>query len=70
MGFNGPNEHLRVEMPPIKGVRAISPVTPYGIPGFVMDVNRSPEQSTSFPIEMNQQVWVAFGACMCSPTPV
>lgn len=23
-----------------------------------MDVNRSPEQSTSFPIEMNQQVWV------------
>ncbi len=58
MGFNGPNEHLRVEMPPIKGVRAISPVTPYGIPGFVMDVNRSPEQSTSFPIEMNQQVWV------------
>ena len=58
MGFNGPNEHLRVELPPIEGVRAISPVTPYGIPGFVMDVNRSPEQSSSFPIEMNQQVWV------------
>ena len=58
IGFNGPNEHLRVELPPIAGVRAISPVTPYGIPGFVMDVNRSPEQSTSLPIALNQEVWV------------
>jgi sulfate transport system ATP-binding protein len=58
MGFNGPNERLRVQLPPIEGVRAISPVAPYGIPGFVLDVNRSPEQSTSFPIKLNQQIWV------------
>ncbi len=57
-GFNGPNEHLRVELPPIEGVRSISPVAPFGIRGFVMDVNRSPEQSTSLPIETGQQVWV------------
>jgi sulfate transport system ATP-binding protein len=58
IGFKGPNEHLRVELPPIEGVRAISPSAPYGIPGFIMDVNRSPEQSTSLPISLDQQVWV------------
>lgn len=58
IGFNGLNEHIRVELPPIEGVRSISPPAPYGIPGFIMDVNRSPEQSTSLPISLNQQVWV------------
>jgi sulfate transport system ATP-binding protein len=57
-GFNGPTERLRVELPPIEGVRSISPVAPFGTRGFVMDVNRSPEQSTSLPIEVGQQVWV------------
>ncbi len=57
-GFNGPNERLRVELPPIEGVRAISPVAPFGTRGFVMDVNRSPDQSTSLPIEVGQPVWV------------
>jgi sulfate/thiosulfate transport system ATP-binding protein len=57
-GFNGPNEHLRVELPPIEGVRSISPVAPFGVRGFIMDVNRSPEQSTNLPIGTGQQVWV------------
>jgi sulfate transport system ATP-binding protein len=57
-GFNGANERLRVELPPIEGVRSISPIAPYGIPGFILDVNRSPEQSSSLPIEPGQEVWV------------
>jgi sulfate transport system ATP-binding protein len=57
-GFNGANERLRVELPPIEGVRSISPIAPYGIPGFILDVNRSPEQSTSLPIDPGQEIWV------------
>jgi sulfate transport system ATP-binding protein len=57
-GFNGPVEHLRVELPTIPGVRAISPPAPYGSPSFVMDVNRSPEQRTNVPLEVGHQAWV------------
>lgn len=57
-GFNGAIERLRVELPPIEGVRSIAPIAPYGIPGFILDVNRSPEQSSSLPIDPGQEVWV------------
>ena len=57
-GFNGPAEHLRVEIPAIHGVRSISPSVPYGHPGFFMDVNRSPEQSTNTPFKKGQEAWV------------
>jgi len=57
-GFNGPVEHLRVEMPAIQGVRSISPSVPYGNPGFIMEVNRSPEQSTNVPLDTDSQAWV------------
>ncbi|MCB2202371.1 ATP-binding cassette domain-containing protein [bacterium] len=57
-GFNGATERLRVELPPIEGVRSISPIPPYGIPGFILDVNRSPEQCSGLPIELGQELWV------------
>jgi len=57
-GFNGPNERLQVELPPIEGVRSISPAVPYGTPGFVLEVNRSPEQSTNLPIYPGSNAWV------------
>jgi nucleotide-binding universal stress UspA family protein len=57
-GFKGPVEHLRVEIPPIQGVRSISPSIPYGHPGFILDVNRSPEQSTNAPLTMGHEAWV------------
>ncbi len=56
--FKGPVEHLRVEIPPIRGVRSISPSIPYGHPGFILDVNRSPEQSTNTPFNTGQEAWV------------
>lgn len=57
-GFNGPTEHLRVEIPAIRGVRSISPAVPYGNPGFIMEVNRSPEQSTNVPFNTGHEAWV------------
>jgi len=57
-GFNGPVEHLRVEIPAIQGVRSISPSVPYGNPGFIMEVDRSPEQSTNSPFETGSEVCV------------
>lgn len=56
--FNGSIEGLRVEMPAIEGVRAISPAVPYGNPSFLMDVNRQPEQSTNLPFEIGHMPWV------------
>jgi sulfate transport system ATP-binding protein len=57
-GFNGSNEQLRVEMPTIEGVRPIAPPVPYGLSGFLLDVNRSAEQSTNFPINPGDKAWV------------
>ncbi len=57
-GFNGANEQLRVEMQPIQGVRPIAPPVPYGLTGFLMDINRSAQQSTNFPIQKGENAWV------------
>jgi sulfate transport system ATP-binding protein len=57
-GFKGSVEDLRVEIPAINGVRSISPAVPYGHPGFIMEVNRSPEQSTNTPFDTGQEAWV------------
>ena len=57
-GFNGPTERLRIELPAVEGVRAISPTVPYGNPSFILEANRSPEQSTNLPIEMDGRAWV------------
>jgi len=57
-GFTGANEQLRVEMPPIDSVRPIAPSIPFGLPGFLLDVNRSAQQSTNFPIQKGDNAWV------------
>ena len=57
-GFNGPDERLRVALPAIPGVRAIAPPVPYGHPGIMLDVARSPEQSTIFPVHTGHPAWV------------
>lgn len=58
MGFSGPVERLRMALPAIPGVRPISPAVPYGHPGLMLDVQRSAEQTSSFPIQAGQQAWV------------
>ncbi len=57
-GFSGAAERLCVEIPAIQGVRAISPTVPYGNPDFLLDVNRSPEQSTNTPLIPGNNAWV------------
>ncbi len=56
--FKGTHEHLRVTLPAILGVRSISPTAPYGNPGFIIDVNRPPEQSVAFPLDIDNEAWV------------
>lgn len=56
--FKGSHEHLRVALPAIQGVRSISPAVPFGNPGFIMEVNRPPEQSVALPLELGQEAFV------------
>ena len=56
--FKGTHEHLRITLPAIQGVRSIAPSVPYGNPGFIVDVNRPPEQSAAFPLSINDEAWV------------
>jgi len=57
-GFKGTHEHLRVAVPAIHGVRSISPSIPYGNPDFIMEVNRTLEQSTALPLEVGSKTFV------------
>jgi len=68
-GFSGPNENIRVEIPAIAGVRPISPAVPYGNLGFIMEVNRSAEQSTNLPIQPGGEVWVGIRRLHVLPHP-
>jgi sulfate/thiosulfate transport system ATP-binding protein len=56
--FKGTHEHLRVALPAIQGVRSISPIVPYGNPGFIMEVNRPPEQSAALPLKVGDDAVV------------
>jgi sulfate/thiosulfate transport system ATP-binding protein len=56
--FKGTHEHLRVALPAIQGVRSISPTVPYGNPGFIMEVNRPPEQSAALPLDIGDDAVV------------
>ncbi|HET7012112.1 MAG TPA: ATP-binding cassette domain-containing protein [Anaerolineales bacterium] len=58
VAFSGPVENIRLELPAIPGVRAISPTVPFGVRGFLVDASRGPDQSVHFPIEVGQKVWV------------
>jgi len=56
--FKGTHERLRIALPAIQGVRSISPTVPYGNPGFIMEVNRPPEQSAALPLEVGSEAVV------------
>lgn len=58
MGFNGPTERIRLELPAIPGVRAIAPAVPFGSQNITIDASRPPEQASAFPLSVKDKAWV------------
>lgn len=58
LGFNGPTERVRLDLPTIPGVRAIAPAVPFGSQNIIIDASRSPEQAKAFPLSVTQKAWV------------
>jgi sulfate transport system ATP-binding protein len=58
VGFNGAFERLRLRLPPISGVRAISPSVTFGSETILLDATRLPENSISFPLAIGQKTHV------------
>jgi len=58
VSFAGAYERLRLRLPPIPGVRPISPVVAFGSDFFLIDATRSPEQASRFPLHPGEKAWV------------
>jgi sulfate/thiosulfate transport system ATP-binding protein len=58
ISFAGAYERLRLRLPPIPGVRPISPTVTFGTDSFLVDATRSPEQASRFPLNSGDKAWV------------
>ena len=58
ISFGGAHERLRLRLPPIPGVRPISPPVTFGSSSILVDATRSPEQATRFPLQPGDRTWV------------
>ena len=56
--FVGPVERLRLRLPPLPGVRAISPPAPFGGDFVRIEASRSQHQSRRFPLAPGDTTWV------------
>ncbi|HET6371664.1 MAG TPA: ATP-binding cassette domain-containing protein, partial [Candidatus Polarisedimenticolia bacterium] len=56
--FVGPVERLRLRLPPIAGVRPISPPPPYGGDYLRIDASRSQHQARRYPMRPGDVIWV------------
>ncbi len=58
VSFGGATERLRLRLPPIPGVRPISPPVTFGSNSILLDATRSPEQANRFPLQPGDKTWV------------
>jgi sulfate transport system ATP-binding protein len=58
VSFGGAHERLRLRLPPIAGVRPISPPVMFGSGSILVDATRSPEQASRFPLRAGSNAWV------------
>ena len=56
--FVGSFERLRLRLPPLPGVRPITPVAPFGGDFVLVDASRSQHQTRRFPLKAGDDVWV------------
>jgi sulfate/thiosulfate transport system ATP-binding protein len=58
VGFSGAYERLRLRLPPLPGVRAISPSVTFGSQTILLDATRLPDHAINFPLIPGQQAYV------------
>jgi hypothetical protein len=58
VSFGGAIERLRLRLPPIPGVRPISPPVAFGTNSILVEASRLPDQANRFPLEVGSQTWV------------
>jgi sulfate transport system ATP-binding protein len=56
--FGGSYQRLTLRLPPIVGVRPISPPVAYGVDALMVDALRAQEQVEQLPLQPGQSVWV------------
>jgi len=56
--FVGSFERLRLRLPPLPGVRAISPAVPFGRDEIWVEATRSQDQARRFPLRPGDSTWV------------
>lgn len=58
VSFGGSFERLRLRLPPIPGVRPITPPVAFGSSSILVEATRSPDQASRFPLQTGSQTWV------------
>jgi sulfate transport system ATP-binding protein len=58
VSFGGSYERLRLRLPPIPGVRPISPPVAFGSNSILVEATRFPDQASRFPLEPGSKTWV------------
>jgi sulfate transport system ATP-binding protein len=56
--FGGSVERLRLRLPPIAGVRPISPPVEFGSSSILVEATRLPEQTSRLPLEPGSKTWL------------
>jgi sulfate transport system ATP-binding protein len=56
--YLGSSERLRLQLPRLRGVRGVSPATPFGADYLWIDASRSQHEARRFPLEVGHEAWL------------